>query len=108
MLEGIGNSVRFAMSKLYYNTKNSIKEWLSEILKIFYEAAALCINTIRTFHLVVLVILGPLAFGISVFDCFQNTLTVWIARYINFILWLPVANIFRSNYGKDPGKYVEG
>jgi len=100
MLEGIGNSVSFAMSKLYYNMKNSIKEWLSEILKIFYEAAALCINTIRTFHLVVLAILGPLAFGISIFDGFQHTLTVWIARYINFFLWLPVANIFGAIMGK--------
>jgi len=80
--------------------KNSIKEWLSEILKIFYEAAALCINTIRIFHLVVLAILGPLAFGISVFDGFQHTLTVWIARYINFFLWLPVANIFGAIMGK--------
>ena len=100
MLEGIGNSVRFAMSKLSYNMKNSIKEWLSEILKILYEAAALCINTIRIFHLVVLAILGPLAFGISVFDGFQHTLTVWIARYINFFLWLPVANIFGAIMGK--------
>jgi conjugative transposon TraJ protein len=100
MLEGVGNSVSFAMSKLYYNMKNSIKEWLSEILKIFYEASALCINTIRIFHLIVLAILGPLAFGISVFDGFQHTLTVWIARYINFFLWLPVANIFGAIMGK--------
>ncbi|MBN8876816.1 MAG: conjugative transposon protein TraJ [Sphingobacteriales bacterium] len=99
-LEGIGNSVHFAMSKFYYNVKNVIKEWLSEILKVFYEAAALCINTIRTFHLVVLAILGPLVFGIAVFDGFQHTLTVWIARYMNIFLWLPVANIFGAIMGK--------
>ncbi len=99
-LEGIGNSVRFAMSKFYYNVKNAIKEWLSEVLKVFYEAAALCINTIRTFHLVVLAILGPLVFGIAVFDGFQHTLTVWIARYLNIFLWLPVANIFGAILGK--------
>jgi conjugative transposon TraJ protein len=99
-LEGIGNSVQFAMSKFYYNFKNSIKEWLSEVLKVFYEAAALCINTLRTFNLVVLAILGPLVFGIAVFDGFQHTLTMWIARYINFFLWLPVANIFGAIMGK--------
>jgi conjugative transposon TraJ protein len=99
-IEGVGNSVQFAMSKFYYNFKNSIKEWLSEILKVFYEAAALCINTIRTFNLVVLAILGPLVFGIAVFDGFQHTLTSWIARYLNFFLWLPVANIFGAILGK--------
>ncbi len=99
-IEGIGNSVKFAMSKFYYNFKNSIKEWLSEILKVFYEAAALCINTIRTFNLIVMAILGPLAFGIAVFDGFQHTLTSWIARYLNFFLWLPVANIFGAIMGK--------
>jgi len=99
-LESVGNSVRFAMSKFYYNVKNAIKEWLSEVLKVFYEAAALCINTIRTFHLVVLAILGPLVFGIAVFDGFQHTLTVWIARYLNIFLWLPVANIFGAILGK--------
>lgn len=99
-LEGIGNSVHFAMAKLSYNIKNSIKEWLSVVLKVFYEAAALCINTIRTFHLVVLAILGPLVFGIAVFDGFQHTLTVWIARYLNIFLWLPVANIFGAIMGR--------
>jgi conjugative transposon TraJ protein len=99
-IEGIGHSVQFAMSKFYYNFKNSIKEWLSEILKVFYEAAALCINTIRTFNLIVMAILGPLAFGIGVFDGFQHTVTSWIARYLNFFLWLPVANIFGAIMGK--------
>lgn len=99
-INGIGNSVRFAMAKLSYNFKNAIKEWLSEVLKVLYEAAGLCINTIRTFHLVVLAILGPLAFGIAVFDGFQNTLTMWISRYINIFLWLPVANIFGAIMGK--------
>lgn len=99
-IDGVGNSVRFAMAKFSYNLKYSIKEWLSEILKVFYEAAALCINTIRTFQLIVLAILGPLVFGIAVFDGFQHTLTVWIARYLNIFLWLPVANIFGGIMGK--------
>jgi conjugative transposon TraJ protein len=98
--EGIGNDIKFAMSKAAYNFKNSIKQWLSEVLTILYEAASLCINTIRTFFLIVLAILGPLAFGIAVFDGFQHTLTVWIARYVNIFLWLPVANIFGSIIGK--------
>ena len=98
--EGIGNDIKFAMAKASYNFRNSIKQWMSEVLRVFYEAASLCIDTIRTFYLIVLAILGPLVFGIAVFDGFQHTLTVWIARYINIFLWLPVANIFGSIIGK--------
>ena len=99
-LEGIGNDIKFAMAKASYNFRNSIKQWMSEILHILFEAAALCINTIRTFYLIVLAILGPLILGFSVFDGLQHTLTVWIARYINVFLWLPVANIFGSIIAK--------
>ncbi len=98
--EGIGNSVRFAMSKAMYNIRNSIKEVISQVLQLLFAAASLCINTIRTFNLVVLAILGPLVFGLAVFDGFQNTLHNWLARYLNIFLWLPVANIFGAIIGK--------
>ncbi len=100
MIEGVGNDIKFAMAKASYNFRNSIKQWMSELLQILFQAAALCINTIRTFYLIVLAILGPLVFGLAVFDGFQHTLTVWLARYINVFLWLPVANIFGSIIGK--------
>jgi conjugative transposon TraJ protein len=95
-IEGIGDDVKFAMAKASYNFRNSVKEWLSELLQLLYEAAALCINTIRTFYLIVLAILGPLVFGLAVFDGLAHTLMIWVARYINVFLWLPVANIFGS------------
>ena len=100
LMEGIGNDVKFAMEKASYSFRNSVKEWVSEVLRILFEASSLCIDTLRTFQLVVLSILGPLVFGIAVFDGFQHTLTVWLARYINIYLWLPVANIFGSIIGK--------
>lgn len=99
-LKSIGNDIKFAFAKFSYNFRNSIKQWMAEVLKVLFEAAALCINTIRTFYLIVLAILGPLVFGIAVFDGFQHTLTVWIARYLNIFLWLPVANIFGGIMGK--------
>jgi conjugative transposon TraJ protein len=100
MISGIGNDIRFAMEKYSYSFRNSVKEWMSEILAVLFEAAALCIDTLRTFQMVVLSILGPLVFALSVFDGFHHTLTVWLARYINIFLWLPVANIFGSIIGK--------
>jgi conjugative transposon TraJ protein len=100
LLSSLGNDMKFAMDKASYKFRNSVKQWMSEILQVVYEAAALCINTIRTFYLVVLAILGPLVFGLSVFDGFQHTLTTWLAKYLNVFLWLPVANIFGSIIGK--------
>ncbi len=100
MLEGLGNHFKFNGQKMWFLFKFWIRTLFSEILRIVFEAAALCINTLRTFQLVVLSILGPLVFGLAVFDGFQHTLTAWIARYINIFLWLPVANIFGAIIGK--------
>ncbi len=83
-----------------WGVKNWIKKAIFEILNIGFEAAALCIDTIRTFKLIVLAILGPLCFGFSVFDGFQHTLKQWIARYVNVFMWLPVANIFGAIIAK--------
>jgi conjugative transposon TraJ protein len=100
LLGGIGDDIRFALDKAAYNFRGSIKEWMSELLQVLFEAASLCIDTLRTFQLIVLSILGPLVFGFAVFDGFGHTLTAWLARYINIFLWLPVANIFGSIIGR--------
>ena len=101
MFEGIGNDIKFAMAKASYNFRNSIKEWMSQVLEILFQAAALCINTIRTFYMIVLAILGPLVFGLAVFDGFQHTLTVWLARYINIFLMACLLPIFSEHNRKD-------
>src|SRR3546814_2775928 len=80
---------------------------MAEVLRIILEAAALCINTRRPFNLVLLAILGPLVFALAVFDGFQHTLTVWLSRYINIYLWLPVSNIFGTIIGKIQEKMLE-
>lgn len=98
-LFGAINELKFFAAKTMYNLRNSIKVWMSEILNLLYEAAALCIDCIRTFQLVVLAILGPLVFALSIFDGFQHTLSAWLARYINIYLWLPVANLFGAIIG---------
>jgi hypothetical protein len=76
------------------NPANWFRSALQGVLEFLFQAVALVISTIRTFYLIVLAIIGPLVFGISIYDGFQHLLTVWLARYINVFLWLPVANIF--------------
>ena len=83
-----------------YNMKKSMRDWFRELLELLFAAAALVIDTIRTFFLIVLAILGPIAFAISVWDGFQSTLTQWITRYISVYLWLPVSDLFSSILAK--------
>lgn len=96
VFSGLSNRVKFEMAKAAYNLRNSIKVWLSEILQVLFEAAALCINTVRTFYLIILAILGPLAFAFSVYRGLEDSLSHWLSHYIHVFLWLPVANIFGS------------
>ena len=96
----LGNDVSFSLAKMSYNFRNSIKQAIATILQILYEAAALCINALRTFKLLILAIVGPLVFGLAVFDGFQHILQVYFSRYINIFLWLPVANILGALLGK--------
>jgi conjugative transposon TraJ protein len=83
-----------------YNMKKSIRDFFREILELLFAAAALLIDTIRTFFLIVLAILGPIAFAISVWDGFQSTMSQWFTRYISVYLWLPVSDLFSSILAK--------
>ena len=100
VFSGISNAVKFGISRMMYNFRNSVKVVLSEILELLFEAASLCVNTLRTFDLILLAILGPLVLGLASFDGFKHVLTAWLARYVNVFLWLPVANIFGSLCGQ--------
>ena len=84
------------MDRAAHNIKQSVRNWFRELLELLFQSAALVIDTIRTFFLIVLAILGPIAFAISVYDGFQATLTQWITRYISVYLWLPVSDLFSS------------
>ena len=83
-----------------YNMKKSIRDFFREVLELLFAAAALLIDTLRTFFLVVLSILGPIAFAISVWDGFHSTLTQWVCRYVQVYLWLPVADLFSTILAK--------
>ena len=79
-----------------YRMKQNIRRWFQELLELLFQSAGLVIDTIRTFFLIVLSILGPIAFAISVYDGFQSTLTQWITRYISVYMWLAVSDLFSS------------
>jgi len=92
----IGTMAGMYMDRSAYQVEKALKDWFRNVLEILFQASALVIDTIRTFFLIVLSILGPIAFAISVWDGFQTTLTQWITRYVSVYLWLPVSDLFSS------------
>ena len=92
------------ISMWWERTWHGIKTWFRELVRDFFEllfnAAGLTVDTLRTFFLVVLSILGPVAFAFSVWDGFQSTLGQWFTRYISVYLWLPVSDLFSTLLAK--------
>ena len=88
------------VEKGIYSMKKTIRDSFRELLEILFQAASLVIDTIRTFFLIVLAVLGPIAFAISVWDGFQSTMTQWITRYVSVYLWLPVSDLFSTILAK--------
>ncbi len=96
----LGTITGMYMERGMYNMKKSIQEAFRSLLELIFQSASLIIDTIRTFFLIVLSILGPIAFAISVWDGFQSTLVQWFNRYISVYLWLPVSNLFGAMLSK--------
>ena len=83
-----------------YNLEKKIRDAFRSLLELIFAAASLLIDTVRAFFLVVLSILGPVAFAFSVWDGFQSTLGQWFTRYISVYLWLPVSDLFSTLLAK--------
>jgi conjugative transposon TraJ protein len=95
------------MDRQAYQMEQWVKNAFREFLEVLFMAAALVIDTIRTFFLIVLSILGPIAFAISVWDGFQSTLTQWLTRYVSVYIWLPVADLFSAMLAKIQSLIIE-
>ncbi|TDO04827.1 conjugative transposon TraJ protein [Sunxiuqinia elliptica] len=96
----LGTKLSMWWEHAMYQLKSWWRELVTDFFELLYNAAGLTIDTLRTFFLVVLAILGPLSFALSIYDGFHSTLTNWIARYISVYLWLPVADIFSAVLSK--------
>lgn len=83
-----------------YKLEKSIRDAFRSLLELLFAAASLLIDTVRTFFLIVLSVLGPIVFAISVWDGFQSTLSQWFTRYISVYMWLPVSDLFSSMLAK--------
>ena len=58
-----------------YQTKQWFMNLIHDLMELLFHAAGLIIDTLRTFILIVLSILGPVVFGIAVWDGLSGSLT---------------------------------
>lgn len=83
-----------------YQFEKIFRDGIRYLLELLFASASLLIDTVRTFFLIVLSILGPVAFAFSVWDGFHSTLSQWFMRYISVYLWLPVSDLFSCMLAK--------
>jgi conjugative transposon TraJ protein len=96
---GISDAVTIAgmyAERAAYNAKKWMMEKIHQLLELLFQAAGLIIDTLRTFFLIVLSILGPIVFAIAMWDGLGGSLTAWFSRYISVYLWLPVSSILTA------------
>lgn len=99
-VEDTGTRMGMYVEAGVYSLEKTIRDAFRSLLELLFAAASLLIDTVRTFFLVVLSVLGPIAFAISVWDGFQSTLSQWFTRYISVYLWLPVSDLFSCMLAK--------
>lgn len=96
----LGEIISMWAQRTWYGIKSWFRQLVRDFFELLFNAAGLTIDTLRTFFLVVLSILGPISFALSIYDGFQSTLTSWISRYISVYLWLPIADLFSAVLAK--------
>lgn len=95
-VKDMGTMLGMYAQRGWFEFKESCRKAFQSFLEILFQSAGLIIDVIRTFFLIVLSILGPIAFAISVYDGFQSTLSQWMTRYITVYMWLPVSDLFST------------
>ena len=74
---------------------HGVKWLLGKLLYLVNHAAILLINGLRVFHLSLLVLLGPLIFGIAIWHGLNGGALLWLQRYIQIYMWLPVCHLVK-------------
>lgn len=66
---------------------------VEKVLNFFLIIITVGILILSTVTKIILVLLGPFVLALAIFPGYEGALKVWISRYINVSLWLPIANL---------------
>lgn len=102
----VGQYLTLVVEKQRMYIEQGFNSFLKNLFYAFFLAARLVILTARAFFLIVLTIVGPLAFAIAIFTGFQDSHLMWVARYVQISLWFPMANILGTIVTYLQGKVI--
>ena len=102
----IGQYLSLVVEKQRLYLQEGFDTLLKNLFYALFLAARLVILTSRSFFLVVLTIIGPLSFALAIFNGFQDSHVMWIARYVQISLWYPLANILGTIVSYLQGKVI--
>ena len=91
-VSGVLESVVSVFSSILLGSLSELLYWLGMFLG--YIAYTIII-IFQQIYLVILCLVGPLAFALSIFPAFQSGLYTWLAKFISVSLWSLIANILR-------------
>ncbi|GAB2547043.1 hypothetical protein [Spirosoma aerophilum] len=106
MWSSTGQYMSLVIEKLGMYLDQGFDQMLKNLFYALYLAARLVILTTRAFFLIVLTIVGPLSFALAIFNGFQDSHLMWIARYVQISLWFPLANILGTIVTYLQGKVI--
>jgi len=70
---------------------NNVGNIISALLSIIVKLVQYILLAVSSIYLIILGLIGPFVFALSLMPGFQNNITVWIARYIQISFWCPMA-----------------
>jgi len=95
-LEEIGNKIAGMWLYVQAKMKFMLVQLMERIIIVFFQFCTYVIFFLQIIFASVLVILGPLAFAISILPAFRDTYINWISRYISVCLYSAIAYIVLS------------
>jgi hypothetical protein len=87
------NAADYVWDEVVPSVGKVVLQVLLEVLSLARDVVYFVINCLRLFFLIILGMVGPIAFTLSLFPSFENSLSNWFAKYISIYLWAPVCNI---------------
>ena len=69
---------------------NNLGSILSALLSIIVKLVQYVLYAVSSVYLIILGLIGPFAFALSLMPGFQNNIRTWLARYIQISFWIPV------------------
>ena len=70
---------------------NNVGNIISALISVIVKLVQYILLAVSNIYLIILGLIGPFVFALSLMPGFQNNISVWIARYIQISFWCPMA-----------------